>query len=470
MKTPEYDLAIIGAGASGLIAADFAVQLGARTALLEKGLIGGDCTWSGCVPSKSLIKVATVAQAARTASRYGIAVSAPVTDMTQVRAYLRSTIQQIYEPTKPEALHKKGMDVLLGATRFLDPHTLEVGTQRIQAKKILINTGAEPHVPAIDGLADVLYFTYQQIFENDRLPERMLVVGGGPIGCEIAQAYRRLGSEVTLITERLLPSEEPEVSELLNRIFAQEGIERIASRAESVHSEGSAITVQTAAGSATGDLLLVATGRAPLVHGLGLEAANVRYSERGIEVNKYLQTSAKNIYAAGDVIGGPQFSHLAGWQGFQAVRNALLPENNTGTTEAMPHITFTSPEVAQIGLTEKVARNRFKAKDLLIKSFDISKVDRAVNEDDRLGLLKIIARSNGLILGASIVGERAGETITEIAVAMRNGLKLADLAATVHPYPTYSTGVQLLATKMAVEHAFTGTSGRILRGLSALWR
>ena len=470
MKTPEYDLAIIGAGASGLIAADFAVQLGARTALLEKGLIGGDCTWSGCVPSKSLIKVATVAQAARTASRYGIAVSAPVTDMTQVRAYLRSTIQQIYEPTKPEALHKKGMDVLLGATRFLDPHTLEVGTQRIQAKKILINTGAEPHVPAIDGLADVLYFTYQQIFENDRLPERMLVVGGGPIGCEIAQAYRRLGSEVTLIAERLLPSEEPEVSELLNRTFAQEGIERIASRAESVHSEGSAITVQTAAGSATGDLLLVATGRAPLVHGLGLEAANVRYSERGIEVNKYLQTSAKNIYAAGDVIGGPQFSHLAGWQGFQAVRNALLPENNTGTTEAMPHITFTSPEVAQIGLTEKVARNRFKAKDLLIKSFDISKVDRAVNEDDRLGLLKIIARSNGLILGASIVGERAGETITEIAVAMRNGLKLADLAATVHPYPTYSTGVQLLATKMAVEHAFTGTSGRILRGLSALWR
>ena len=470
MKTPEYNLAIIGAGASGLIAADFAVQLGARTALLEKGMIGGDCTWSGCVPSKSLIKVATVAQAARTASRYGIAVSAPVTDMTQVRAYLRSTIQQIYEPTKPEALHKKGMDVLLGATRFLDPHTLEVGTQRIQAKKILINTGAEPHVPAIDGLADVPYFTYQKIFENDRLPKRMLAVGGGPIGCEIAQAYRRLGSEVTLIAERLLPSEEPEVSELLNRTFAQEGIERIASRAESVHSEGSAITVQTAAGSATGDLLLVATGRAPLVHGLGLEAANVRYSERGIEVNKYLQTSAKNIYAAGDVIGGPQFSHLAGWQGFQAVRNALLPENNTGTTEAMPHITFTSPEVAQIGLTEKVARNRFKAKDLLIKSFDISKVDRAVNEDDRLGLLKIIARSNGLILGASIVGERAGETITEIAVAMRNGLKLADLAATVHPYPTYSTGVQLLATKMAVEHAFTGTSGRILRGLSALWR
>ena len=470
MNTPEYDLAIIGAGASGLIAADFAVQLGARTALLEKGLIGGDCTWSGCVPSKSLIKVATVAHHARTAAQYGVDVSAPATDMTRVRAYLRATIQQIYEPTKPDALRKKGMDVLLGATRFLDPHTLEVGTERIRAKKILVNTGAEPHLPAIEGLADVPYFTYQQIFENDRLPQRMLVVGGGPIGCEIAQAYRRLGSQVTLIAERLLPSEEPEVSELLNRIFAQEGIERIVARAESVHSEAGVITIQTKAGNATGDLLLIATGRAPLVRDLGLEAANVRYSERGIEVNKFLQTTAGHIYAAGDVIGGPQFSHLAGWQGFQAVRNALLPGNNAGTTAAMPHITFTSPEVAQIGLTEKLARYKFKTKELLIKSFDIKKVDRAVNENDRVGLLKIIARGNGVILGATIVGERAGETITEIAVAMRNGLKLSDLAATVHPYPTYSTGVQLLATKMAVEHTFSGTSGRILRGLSALWR
>jgi pyruvate/2-oxoglutarate dehydrogenase complex dihydrolipoamide dehydrogenase (E3) component len=312
--------------------------------------------------------------------------------------------------------------------------------------------------------------TYQQIFENDRLPQHLLVVGGGPIGCEIAQAYRRLGSRVTMIAEHLLPAEEPEVQEVLNRFFAQEGIERIAARASIVCREGEAITVETAAGKATGDLLFIATGRAPLVRNLGLEAANVRYSERGIEVNKFLQTTAGHIYAAGDVIGGQQFSHLAGWQGFQAVRNALLPGNNAGTTAAMPHITFTSPEVAQIGLTEGKARAMFKSHDLLIKSFDISKVDRAVNEDDRLGLIKIVARSNGIILGASIVGERAGETITEIAIAMRNKLKLADLAATIHPYPTYSTGVQLLATKMAVEHAFSGTSGRILRGLSALWR
>ncbi len=470
MSKPEYDLAIIGAGASGLIAADFAVQLGARIALLDKGPIGGDCTWTGCVPSKSLIKVAMVAHHARNAARYGVATSEPVVDMSTVRDYLHATIQQIYKPTEPETLSKKGMDVLIGATRFLDPHTLEVGTQQIRAKKVLINTGAEPRIPQIPSLANIPYSTYQQIFGNDRLPEHLLVIGGGPIGCELAQAYRRLGSRVTVIAEHLLPREEPEVCELLNRIFAQAGIERQVARAESVHGAAGAVTVHTKAGDATGDLLLVATGRTPLVRGLGLEAANVRYTKNGIEVNQFLQTSTKHIYASGDVIGGAQFSHLAGWQGFQAVRNALLPGNNAGTSPAMPHITFTSPEVAQIGMTEEVARQKIAAKDLLIKSFDISKVDRAVNEDDRLGLIKIVARTNGVILGASIVGERAGETITEIAVAMRNKLKLSDLAATIHPYPTYSTGIQLLATKMAVEQAFKGTSGKVIRGFSALWR
>jgi pyruvate/2-oxoglutarate dehydrogenase complex dihydrolipoamide dehydrogenase (E3) component len=470
MSKPEFDFAIIGAGASGLTAADFAVQLGARTLLVDKGPIGGDCTWTGCVPSKSLIRTATVAHHARIASRYGIGVSAPTVDMTEVRAYLRGTIQQIYEPTTPESLRKKGMDVMIGAARFLDPHTLEVGTERIRAKKFLVNTGAEPRIPLVPGLGEVPYSTYLQIFENDRLPRHLLIIGGGPIGCEIAQAYRRLGARVTIIAERLLPREEPEVSALLGQVFAEEGVERIVARAESVSKEDDGAAVRTSAGNTTGDLLLVATGRSPIVRDLGLETAGVRYSHHGIEVNKHLQTTAAHIYAAGDVIGGAQFSHLAGWQGFQAVRNALLPGNNPGTTSAMPHITFTSPEVAQIGLTERMAREKFNSSNLLVKAFDINKVDRAVNEDDRLGLIKIVARGNGAILGASIVGERAGETISEIALAMRNGLKLSDLAATVHPYPTYSTGVQLLATKMAVERAFSGSSGRVIRGLSALWR
>jgi pyruvate/2-oxoglutarate dehydrogenase complex dihydrolipoamide dehydrogenase (E3) component len=275
---------------------------------------------------------------------------------------------------------------------------------------------------------------------------------------------------VTVIAERLLPSEEPEVPVVIGRVFDQEGVQRISARATSVRRNGSPVTVDTAAGSATGDLLLVAVGRTPLVQNLGLEAAKIRYSERGIQVNRYLQTTARHIYAAGDVVGGSQYSHLAGWQGFQAVRNALLPGNNSAIPEAMPRVTFTVPEVAQIGLTEEQARHRFNREKLQVKSFDIGKVDRAVSEDDRLGLLKVIARKNGIILGASIVGERAGETITEIAIAMNNKLKLEDLSSTIHPYPTYSTGVQLLATRMAVERALSGPPGVLIRHLSAWWR
>ena len=470
MKMPEYDLAIIGAGASGLIAVDFALQLGARTALIDKGPIGGDCTWTGCVPSKSLIKAASVAHHICTAARFGIESSAPKVDMTGVRAYLRQTIEQIYEPTRPENLEARGMDVLIGATSFVDARTLRVGDRTIRARRFLINTGAEPKVPAVEGLSSVPYLTYQQIFDNDRIPEHLVILGGGAIGCEIAHAYHRLGARVTIVAEHLLSHEDDEVSALMERIFAKDGVMRLARRALSVSQTAGSIVVRTDGGEVTGDVLLVATGRAPLVRGLGLDAAGVRYSERGIEVDAYLRTSVRHTYAAGDVIGGPQYSHLAGWQGFQAVRNALLPGKNRGMCDSLSRITFTSPEVAQVGLTEREARKRYPAHKLQVMTFDIAKVDRAVNEDDRLGLLKIVALRNGRVLGAVIVGERAGETITELAVAIRNRLKLADLASTIHPYPTYSSGVQFLATKMAMEQAFAGTSGKLIRGLSALWR
>jgi pyruvate/2-oxoglutarate dehydrogenase complex dihydrolipoamide dehydrogenase (E3) component len=356
MNTPEYDLAIVGAGAAGLIAADFAVQAGAKVALLDNDKIGGDCTWTGCVPSKSLIKVATVAHHARIAARYGVQVSAPQVDMAKVRAYLRSTIGQIYAPTEPNNLRKKGMDVFLGPTRFLDPHTIECGPQQLSSKKILVCTGAEPRTPAISGLDRVPYATYQTIFDNDRLPRHLLVVGGGPIGCEIAQAYRRLGAEVTVFAERLLSAEEPEVAAIIMKVFEQEGIRQIPAQATAARTDGDTIAVESDSGSASGDLLLVATGRAPRVRTLNLEAAGVRFTEHGIEVNEHLQSSAAHIYAAGDVLGGPQYSHLAGWQGFVAVRNALFPGKSRGTPAALPRITFTSPEVAQIGMTERAAR------------------------------------------------------------------------------------------------------------------
>jgi pyruvate/2-oxoglutarate dehydrogenase complex dihydrolipoamide dehydrogenase (E3) component len=465
MSNPGYDLAIVGAGAAGLIAADFALQLGARVALLEKDRIGGDCTWTGCVPSKSLIKAANVAALARTAARYGLKVSEPIADITQVREYLRMTVQHIYQPTTPEALRKKGLEVRLGPTRFTDPRTIEVSGIPLRARRFLICTGAVPRRPALNGLNEVPYLTYRDIFENDRLPAAMIVIGGGPVGCEIAQCYQRLGARVTIIAPRLLPTAESEVSDLLSQVFAQEGIKHIRAHAQAVRKEDRLILVNTDQGDISGDLLFVAVGRVPDLAGLELENAGVRYGERGIKVNRKLQTTARHIYAAGDCVGGAQFSHLAGWQAFQAARNALLPGSSIGIAEAVPQVTYTVPEVAQIGLTEQLAHARF-GDDVRVASCDLLQVDRAVSEGDRDGLIKLIAHRNGRILGATVMGERGGEALAEIGLAMSSGLKLRDLAASIHPYPTYNSALQLLATQIAVREAFSGLKGRLARALS----
>ncbi len=468
MSLEKYDFAIIGAGSVGLIAADFAVKLGARVALLERDRIGGDCTWSGCVPSKSLLKVAKVAHDLRTASTFGIQTQPLVVDMEKVREYLRSTIRLIYKGTTPEALEKKGMDVLLGAVGFVDPHTLIVGDRRATAKKILIATGADPVLPSIPGLKDVAFSTYRQIFENDHLPLSMVVIGGGPVGVEIAQAYQRLGTQVTIFAERLLPKEEPEAAEILLQVLCREGLKVVPERAASVEQCGHRIAVHSTGERVECDLLLVAAGRKPTLDGLNLEAAGVKYSENGIEVNDHLQTSVRSIYAAGDVLGGEQFSHLAGWQGFQAARNALLPGSSSGLSSVMPRITFTDPEIAEVGLTSAQALAAHS--NAVVSTWPISRVDRAVCDNDCEGMIKIIATPSGTILGATIVAHRAGEAIMEIVMAMQNQLKVSDLAGTIHPYPTYNSGIQLLATEMAVHSALTGVSGKVLRTVSRMAR
>ncbi len=224
MADKQYDFIIIGAGAAGLIAAEFAVQLGARVAPLEKDRIGGDCTWTGCIPSKALLKVAKIAHEVRLASTYGIQSSPPVINMSEVRACLRSKIQQVYAGTTPEALKVKGMDVFIGPTRFLDAWTVRMGEQTLRSKKFLIATGARPILPPIVGISEIAFSTYQDIFDNDRLPESMIVVGGGPVGLEIAQAYQRLGARVTVVADRLLSKEDTDVRELMRKVLEGEGI------------------------------------------------------------------------------------------------------------------------------------------------------------------------------------------------------------------------------------------------------
>jgi pyruvate/2-oxoglutarate dehydrogenase complex dihydrolipoamide dehydrogenase (E3) component len=462
MDASEYDLAIIGAGSVGLIAADFAVRLGARVALLERDRIGGDCTWTGCVPSKALLKVAKVAHDAGTSPHYGVHVSQPIIDMVEVRQYLRGAIQQIYAGTTPEALRQRGMHVVLGPVSFVDPYTLAVGEQRVRAQKVLIATGAKPLVPAIHGLADVPFSTYKEIFENDRLPTSLSIIGGGPIGVEIGQAYQRLGVQVTIFSERLLPKEEPEVSVLVQKILEREGVRIVPQRVSAVAMEDGGIRVSSAANSAQSEMLFVAAGRLPVLDGLHLEAAGVKFSAQGIAVNDHLQTSTPTIYAAGDVLGGLQFSHFAGWQGYQAARNALLPGNNSGFSAIVPRVTFSDPEVAHVGLLEHEARSKFPG-DIQVECWGLERIDRAICEDDRDGFIKVITKNDGAILGATIVARRAGETIMELVAAMHQDIKIDKLAGIIHPYPTYSTTIQFIATEMAMRHAFGGLSGKLIR-------
>jgi pyruvate/2-oxoglutarate dehydrogenase complex dihydrolipoamide dehydrogenase (E3) component len=328
--------------------------------------------------------------------------------MADVRAYLRSTIEHIYGGTTPEALRRKGIDVMLGPVRFADRRTLNVGDRRVRAKKVLIATGARPVIPPIPGLSDVPFSTYHDIFENDRLPESMVVLGGGPVGVEIAQAYQRLGTRVTIFAEHLLKKEEPEASAIVLRVLQREGITVVAERVRSVMRTGDRIAARSQSHQVEGDLLFVAAGRRPTLDGLNLEAAEVPYSERGIKVNDRLETAVSHIYAAGDVIGGEQFSHYAGWQGFQAARNALLPRSASGFASAMPRVTFCDPEVAQVGKTEAEARAAH-GRDAVVATWPIDRVDRAVTDDDREGMMKIITRRDGTILGATIVAHRAGK-------------------------------------------------------------
>ncbi|MBC5824857.1 MAG: FAD-dependent oxidoreductase [Candidatus Eremiobacteraeota bacterium] len=470
MSSKDYDLTIIGAGAGGLIAADFAARLGAKVAIVERDRIGGDCTWTGCVPSKALLKVAKVAHMANLASRYGIIVQRPVTDMKVVRAYVDGAVNQIYQATTPKALERKGIDVYQGHARFLSSREVSVDERRLPSRKFLITTGAHPIIPTIEGLGSVPYSTYKSIFNLERLPKSLIVIGAGPVGTELTQAFQRIGAQVTVIAERILSKEESSVQGVIQRVFEREGVRFVFGRARSIRREGTDIIVTTGKEQARGDLVLVAIGREPTLDDLDLEKAGVDYTHRGIKVDGRLRTSVKNIFAAGDVAAGAyQYSHFAGWQAFHAVRNALLPGSSRGFTDIVPRVTFTDPEVAHVGLEEQQARSAFGDR-TTIQNWTLDRVDRAVCEDDRDGFLKITAKRNGTILGATLVSQSAGEAITEFALAIRHKLKVMDLANTIHAYPTYSSGVQLMLTEMTLETLLSGTSGRIVRGLSALVR
>lgn len=467
MTSRPYDFIVIGAGAGGLIAATFAAQLGAKVALVEKGRIGGDCTWTGCVPSKALIKAARVAHEARHAGKYGVTVGVTGVNMADVRRYVQEAIAGVYRHETPEQLEARGIEVIVGAARFLEPHTIQAGGRMLSAKRFLICTGASPSVPPFIRQSGLPFLTYEQLFDNEVLPQRFIVMGAGPTGVEMAQAYQRLGSQVTLIDSALLPGEEPEVAAVLGRAFAREGIQFIPGQVSAARQEKGEIVLEVEGKRIGGDTLLVATGRHPNVAGLDLEKAGVAFSAEGIQVDRYLRTSARHIYAAGDCIGSYQLAHFAGWQAFQATRNALLPGKSEGVTDVVPQATFTDPEVARVGLTEGEARQQH-GNAVRIAFWDNAHTDRAVSEDDRDGFIKVVHTEDGSIIGATAVAGRAGEIINEFALALQHNLTLRDLASAIHVYPTYATAIMQLAADVATRQFFSSLFGRLVKGLAGI--
>jgi pyruvate/2-oxoglutarate dehydrogenase complex dihydrolipoamide dehydrogenase (E3) component len=460
-----YDLVIIGAGSAGLVAAPFASAVGAKVLLVEKDRIGGDCTWTGCVPSKALIHTAGIVHCMRDAVGLVRGAAAPTLDAGRIMERVRAAIEGVYAFETAEALTKQGIEVAFGAASFLDKDTIAIGDRRVSSRRFVVCTGAEPLVPPIPGLAQTPFLTYKDVFSLSALPRRLLVLGSGPTGAELAQAFGRLGSRVSLVeaTDRLLPIADPDASAVLMDRFAREDVKvYVRSPVDRVEKTGDGIGLIAAGARIEGDALLVAVGRRPRLAVMNLERAGVAFTEDGISVDSKLRTSNPRIYAAGDAAGSLQFTHYAGWQGYVAARNALFPGSMRGKREGVPWVVFTDPEVAQVGLTEGEARDRGGRTKVL--RLPLERIDRAQTTGELDGFIKLVTRNDTLV-GATVVAPAAGEVINELALAIQSKATLRQLSSTIHAYPTYGIGIQRLASHATIAGFNRGWQGRLLRRL-----
>lgn len=467
----KTDICVIGAGSGGLSVAAGAQQMGADTVLIEKHKMGGDCLNFGCVPSKALLAAGHAAQNVRDAHRFGVDADKPKVDASRVFEHVHGAIAAIEPNDSVERFTGLGVEVIQAAGRFIDPKTVVAGEAHITARRFVIATGSSPFVPPIPGLEGVDFFTNETIFYADKLPEHLIVIGGGPIGIELAQAHRHLGCEVTVLELfNVMPKDDPELVGVVRRqldadgVVIREGV-KIA-RVEKADS-GVAVVLETDEGEkkVTGSRLLIATGRRANVDGLGLDAAGVAHSPKGIEVDARLRTSNKKIFAIGDVAGGLQFTHVAGYHAGVVIKNALFRLPAKADHSCVPWVTYTSPELAQVGLTEQQAREKH-GDDIRILRWPYHDNDRAQAEGKTEGMVKAITSKKGVILGCGIAGAGAGELIQTWVLAMSQKIKIGGVATMIAPYPTLGEVSKRAAGSFYTPSLFSEKTRKIVRFLA----
>ena len=483
--TPDgrYNLVVVGAGTAGLISASVAAGLGAKVALVERHLMGGDCLNVGCVPSKGMIRAARVWASAHEGAGFGLTFPGGVQRdfgiaMERMRR-LRATISHVDSAERYRGL---GVDIFLGEGRFAGPDTLQVGDATLQFARGAICTGARAAAPPIPGLAEAGYLTNETVFSLTELPPRLAVIGAGPIGCEMAQAFARFGSEVTLIEmfDHILPREDPDAAEVVQDRMAHDGVRFIFNaKVESVESDGAnggqkniRYTLDGAASDVTVDAILVGVGRAPNVENLGLEAAGVAFDRAGVTVDSYLRTSNPRIYAAGDICFPFKFTHTADAMAQIVIQNALFPHplglgRRTTDSLIIPWCTYTEPEIAHVGMYEADARE----KGLAVETFTqpLEEVDRALLDGEEAGFARVLVQQGtDRILGATIVAADAGNLISEVTVAMQARAGLGTIGAAIHPYPTQAEAWRRTANQLR-RSRFSARQKALLTRLFA-WR
>ena len=443
-----YDLVVVGGGTAGLVSAMGAAGLGARVALVERHLLGGDCLNVGCVPSKALIRSARAAADARRASGLGVNVGAVEPDFDAIMRRMRERRAGISPNDAAQRIQRAGVDLFFGDAAFTSPRTLDVNETSLRFRRAVIATGGRPTAPPVPGLSDIDYLTNETLFSLAELPRRLLVIGGGPIGCELAQAFAHFGSAVTVLDQaaHVLPREDPDAAAVVQRRLVKDGVTlELGVKLVEAINDGGQVCLRFerpnrgGIAEARGDRLLVSAGRAPNVEGLGLDAAGVAVSRRGVTVNDRLRTSNRRIYAAGDVCSAYQFTHAADAMARVVIQNALFYGRRRADALVIPWCTYTDPEVAHVGLYEQEARER--GHDVQTITVELADVDRAVIDDETDGFVRV-HHERGRLLGCTIVASHAGELIGEATFALTHRHTLSDFSSTIHPYPTQAEALR----------------------------